>query len=90
LGHPRNRPGKRSEGIGELVDMVQCVHERKVGRPDSRVYAVADPMDYCMTAIQRESSGVRIELASIGSEKNFIALTCTECVASAGLELGTC
>jgi hypothetical protein len=60
----------RPEGIGELVDMGQCVHVRKVGRPDSRVYAVGDPMHYCMTSIQRESSGVRIELASIGPEKN--------------------
>jgi hypothetical protein len=72
LGLSRNRHSKRPEGIGELVDMGQCVHERKVGRPDSRVYAVADPMHYCMTAIQLGSSGVRIELASIGFEKKSL------------------
>jgi hypothetical protein len=72
LGYPRNPRSKHPEGIGELVDMGQCVHERKVGRPDSRVYAVGDPLHCCMTAIPLESSGVRIELASIGSEKNSL------------------
>jgi hypothetical protein len=69
LRYPRNPHSKHPEGIGELVDMGQCVHERKVGRPDNRVYAVGDPLHYCMTAIRPESSGVRIELASIGFEK---------------------
>ena len=78
LGLSRNPHSKHPEGIGELVDRVQCVHERKVGRPDSRVYAVGDPLYYCMTAIPPESSGVRIELASIGSEKKFADLTCLE------------
>jgi hypothetical protein len=74
LRYPRNRTpqSKHPEGIDELVDMGQCVHERKVGRLDSRVYAVGHPLHYCMTAIRPESSGVRIELASISSEKKSL------------------
>jgi hypothetical protein len=45
------------------------VHERKVWRPNTRVYAVDNHAHYCMAAIQHESASVRIELASIRSKK---------------------
>ena len=83
MGDSRDPHGKRPEDIGELVDVRKCVNERKVGRPDGRVYPVGDPMHDCTTAIQRESSGVRIELASIGSENNFV----DQCAPNASLRL---
>jgi hypothetical protein len=42
-----------------------------------------------MAAIRRESALARIELASIGSDKNFVDLTCSQRVAS-GFRGGLC
>lgn len=54
----------------------------KVGCPDSHVYAVDGPMHDCMAAIRPESAPVRMELASIGTDKKFVDLTYSHRVTS--------